>query len=253
MKTFLVNILLFFLISNSFSVFGQSGDSENDSNKYRNTIRWNLTPNVVLKATSAIFGYERVLNEKHSFSMNIGYMEFPKLIPGFLDTLVNYNQTRNTGFNVAADYRFYLIKRNKYSIPDGFYIGPYAIFYSYKFDNEVSILQNGIVTNEFEIKSNINFFGVGFEAGYQFVIKDRFTIDLLLFGPSMINYRVRASINGNLSANELTEQQELFKEALFEAVPWLKPFLEGAEIDARGRLDHSGLGFRYAVMVGFRF
>ncbi len=226
---------------------------ENYERVRKNTIRWNPTPNLVFNTTTAIFGYERVLNERQSFSLNIGYMEFPKLLPGFIDSLVNYNYTRNSGFNLAVDYRFYLQERNKFPIPDGFYIGPYMSFYNFNVENDVSIFKDGLVTNSFTIESRLGFYGIGFQAGYQFVIKERFALDLLLFGPSIVNYRFRAKIIGDLSADEENEQLQQYLDILINSFPWLEPFLEGTEIDTSGRLKHSGVGFRYAIMIGYRF
>ena len=44
---------------------------------YKNVIRYNLTPNI-LGFSSAIFGYERVVNPHQSFSINAGYLSIGK-------------------------------------------------------------------------------------------------------------------------------------------------------------------------------
>ena len=63
-------------------------------------------------------------------------MELPDLVPGIIDSLITFNQYENKGFNFAIDYRFYLVNRNKFNIPDGFYIGPFLNFYTFKTKTE---------------------------------------------------------------------------------------------------------------------
>ncbi|RYE39238.1 MAG: hypothetical protein EOP48_26035, partial [Sphingobacteriales bacterium] len=45
--------------------------------EYRNTFRFNITNPFILSSKSLIFGYERIVNERQSFSINIGRAGFP--------------------------------------------------------------------------------------------------------------------------------------------------------------------------------
>jgi hypothetical protein len=45
-------------------------------------------------------------------------------------------------------------------------------------------------------------FTVGAELGYQFVFWKRLTLDLVLVGPGLANYDIKATIDGNLSDGE---------------------------------------------------
>ena len=166
-----------FLLSAAFMmlVFEQSVSAQETKKeeKFRkNTVHINLTNPLIFGSGSIVIGYERILkSKKHSFSINIGLTSFPDFGLIENDSLKHLNKLKDQkGFNVSADYRFYLLKENKYPAPRGVYIGPY---YSYNyFGNhnswEVKTL-SGVTPVQSELKLNVH--TIGFELGYQFIFR----------------------------------------------------------------------------------
>ena len=107
MKSKLLFLSLFF--SFSFIASAQS-DSLEVIPDYKNVIRYNLTPTLVLGTGSYVFGYERVLKPHRSFSINAGFIQMPKVGSNILDTLQIDRVSKRNGFSFAADYRFYFKK-----------------------------------------------------------------------------------------------------------------------------------------------
>ena len=97
-----------------------------------------------------------------------------------------------------------------FSLADKISIGPYAWLYNFNIENEVTVFKDGLLTNSFTVESRLGFYGLGFQAGYQFVFKEKVSLDLLLFGPSMVNYRLRAKFDGELTLDEENEQLQKY-------------------------------------------
>src|SRR6187455_3137266 len=81
---------------------------------FKNTVHVNLTNPIIFSGRSYIFGYERIINKRQSFSVNFGTVGFPSL--NIIDSDSTKIQTirDNNGFNFSTDYRFYLSKENKF-------------------------------------------------------------------------------------------------------------------------------------------
>src|SRR5688572_27439157 len=79
---------------------------------YKNVIRFNLSNFLLLGPRNIILGYERVVSPSQSFSINLGSAGLPSLANFEFDSIDITKQTDKTGFNVSADYRFYLKKEN---------------------------------------------------------------------------------------------------------------------------------------------
>jgi hypothetical protein len=93
---------------------------------------------------------------------------------------------------------------------------------------------------------------VGFQLGYQFVIKNRVTVDMVLVGPSISNYSAKIKLNGsfNFDKNEV-ENEILLK--LLDRFPMLDELLTDIEVSSNGRFDAWSLGWRYQLLIGFQF
>lgn len=75
----LLVLLMVFAVS-SFGLHAQSSNSSGNTEKeFKNTIRFNITNPMIFGNKSIIFGYERILPNNRSFSINIGQTGFPSL------------------------------------------------------------------------------------------------------------------------------------------------------------------------------
>ena len=104
--------------------------------------------------------YERILNPRQSITLSLGYLEFPRLFQDSIANLVAITSRQKYGFNVAVEYRFYLLKRNLKPIPDGVYIAPFFSYYGYHFRNNVDILHTNLDSAGL-VKGNIFIFNLG--------------------------------------------------------------------------------------------
>ncbi len=122
-------IIAFFVVLSDTKLNAQTSDSPpKPEREFKNTIRFNVTNPLIFGGKSLIFGYERILKNNKSFSINIGQAALPHFEKGFSDEFRNKTVLSQGGFHISGDYRFYLTNLNKYSAPRGVYIGPY---YSY--------------------------------------------------------------------------------------------------------------------------
>jgi hypothetical protein len=239
----------------SLNLSAQTSDSlQTPQREFKNTIRFNVTNPLIFGGKSIIFGYERQLKNNRSFSINIGQSSFGLLEIGD-DTEWKENSILNEGgFHLSGDYRWYLSKLNKYNAPRGVYIGPYASHNSFNKKHSWDYTSEGTTqTVESEVDLKINQIGV--QLGYQFVFWKRFSVDMILLGPGIAGYKIDANLGGNLS----NEDRQKFFEKLNEALEDKFPGYDGLDLDGDGEFKKDGavsttsLGFRYMIMIGYRF
>jgi hypothetical protein len=254
-KMLLVFSIVFVL--NSFNASAQTSDSFSKPEKeFKNTIRFNITNPLIFGGKSIIFGYERVLKSNKSFSINIGQAGLPDF--NFLDDnkLKAKSILSEGGFHISGDYRFYLSKLNKYNAPRGVYVGPYYSYNTFDKQHSWEFTKEGTGTPQ-EVASDlrINIHTVGFELGYQFVFWKRFSVDMILLGPGVAGYKLKAGVGGNLS----DEDRQLFFDKLNEALKDKFPGYNNSVGDGDGEFQKKGIksttsfGYRYLIQIGYRF
>ena len=200
----------FIVLLCSFNVtIAQTPDTIASKEKsHPNVVKLNISAPIVYN--NAIMGsYERVLSSHRSFSIYGGYCEFPS--PSIIadnENLHFINNKQKSGFAIGGDYRFYLASENKYAAPRGVYLAPFISYYSFT-NTRTLTYTDSISTTPLEGKFGASFFNVGASLGYQFVIKNRFVIDMVLFGPSITAYKFTAKLDGNISGDNLTEAQKI--------------------------------------------
>ena len=227
-------------------------DSLAHSNR-KNTIRWNPTPMVLIGPKSIVFGYERVINPNQTISINIGSLVKSPFTNKYGEE-VHLLQEHNTGgFLTSLDYRFYFKNRNKRLAPDGVYWGPYFSYYKLWFKGSSSILENGVTVNTINFDTKLEMINIGVQIGYQFVIKDRFTIDMILVGPSYSYYKANMKFDAEVDLDEDSEFYKKMQDLLENMAPGLSTVLENKELTSSGKLGFSYYGFRYLVQFGYRF
>ncbi len=245
------------LVLCSFKVSAQTSDSlYKPVREFKNTIRFNVTNPLIFGGKSLIFGYERQLKNNRSFSINIGQAALPNFENGFSDEFRSKTVLSQGGFHISGDYRFYLSKLNKYGAPRGVYIGPYYSYNRYSKGHDWEYTEDGTSTTKL-VNSDLSLKiqQIGFELGYQFVFWKRFSVDLILLGPGVAGYKVKAEVGGNLT----DEERQLFFEKLNQALKDKFPGYSGTVGDGDGQFEKTGsrsttsLGYRYMINLGYRF
>ncbi len=242
-------LLLVFLLN---PVVAQEKSDTLPEDYKRNVIKWNLTPFLLWGSENINLSYERVLEAHRSFSVNAGYFVLPAII-GSYDS-INISSTRKrSGFSVSGDYRFYFKNRNTRRAPDGLFWGPYGSFHHYSFENYFEVVNSSIGHGSLSLDGGISIIGIGVELGYQFVIKERFTIDLIFMGPSVSIYTGKLKIDGDISADGENEYLDAIRDILTSKYPFLDELLNNKEFSTKGAATNFGYGMRYLIQIGYRF
>jgi hypothetical protein len=215
---------------------------------HNNIVKLNLT-SWVLYTNGLQMSYERVLSPKRSFTIFGGIIQFP--VPSSIanSSITFDSNKKRSGYSIGAEYRFYLAGENKYDAPHGVYLAPFISYYH--FNNERGgrdTLNNDFVT----LNSSIGFLNVGGEVGYQFVVKKRFVIDCVLFGPAISSYSFNVKLTGNISGDH-SEQVQAIIDAIKNKYPLLNDLTKSEGVSSSGISDFWSLGFRYCIQVGYRF
>jgi hypothetical protein len=235
--------------------FGQETDTipnTQEKKEYRNTFKWNLTPQLLWGGKNLVFGIERKLSSHRSFSINAGHLSFPSMINEESKLLNVVSTEKNTGFSFAFDYRFYAKKRNKNEAPDGLYWAPFFVSYNYKIQNKLDLLKDdNTIEAASRLDTQINAFNMGVEVGYQFVFKKRFAFDMILIGPAIGYYRAKFDLDVTVQSEN--EYLQAIKDALANRIPLLGDLLEDNSVTANGNLSAFKPGFRYVLQIGYRF
>lgn len=244
-KTFLV--LVTFIGLSVQPIHGQEDSVKN----YKNTIRFNITNPMLFSWKFNVIGYERVIKDYQTISVNIGRTGFGTLIFNS-DSLELIDQTNDKGFNFSVDYRFYLQKENKYSAPRGVYVGPY---YAYNFFSRDIIwgLNTDTYDGEVQMGTDINAHFLGVQLGYQFIFWDRLTVDMILMGPSLWHFNLKSTFNTDLPIEDETMLIEQLNGMLQDKFPGSDFIITGEGLEATKNTSTSTMGFRYMINIGFRF
>lgn len=224
-----------------------------DTTKFlKNTIRFNITNPLLFGDEYNVIGYERLITRHQTFAMNIGRFGLPGFRNVQTDSLSLNRHYSDKGFALALEYRFYLRKENKYQAPRGVYIGPYYAFNFFDRKNTWSLNTNslnGDITTDLRLNLNL----IGFQMGYQFVIKKRLALDLILVGPGIWSYSIKTKISTTLSPEDELLVFGKINEILSAKLPGHEILIKPGDFNTTGRLKASFPGYRYIIHIGFRF
>jgi Protein of unknown function (DUF3575) len=218
------------------------------SKDYKNTVKVNVTSWILYHGGVQV-NYERILSKKRSFTVFGGIIQFP--VPSVIanSSLVFNNDKKKSGFSIGADYRFYLASENKYNAPRGVYLAPFVSYYH--FNNQRTGRDSLNPANSLLLNTTVDFFNVGVELGYQFVIKNRFVIDCVLLGPGLSSYHFNIKLDG--SSGNYNEQVQAILDALKAKFPLLKDVSSDEGVSKNGISNFWSVGFRYCINIGYRF
>ena len=220
----------------------------------KNTIRFNLSSPLLFGARYNVIGYERAIREHQTLSANIGRFSLPKFInTDSINESFDINAgSKDKGLNIALDYRFYLQKENKYPAPRGVYIGPYYTFNFFQRENTWTMTTPN-ANDHFNTTTKLNINMIGAQLGYQFVIRRRLTIDLVLAGPGVWLYNLRTKISKTLDPDDEALVFEKINDLLAAKLPGHEILIKPGEFQKSGSFRTSSFGYRYVVHIGFRF
>ena len=229
-----------------------SAKSEKETRRLKNSVKINLTNPMIFGDQCYWFGYERTIGDHQSFEINIGRFSFPKVLNFNTDSIEEISkETSSRGFHISGEYRFYLAKENKFKSPHGVYIGPYASYNTYSRYFKMTSVNNP--NNSFDAKLGFDIASIGFQLGYQFVLWNRVSLDMVLFGPGIAAYRVKTSLSTTLDPDQESELFQKINDAIASKIPGYDRVISPGEFARTGSIKTTSLGFRYVIMLGFRF
>jgi hypothetical protein len=248
--TFLACFIIMFIFPST--IFASGDDSIPPVLKpyHKNIIKINPTP-MLWNTRNVTLGYERLVTNRQSVSIQIGYFVLPQLADTIAN-VVSINSRQKMGINIVAEYRFYQSRLNRRPTPAGLYIGPYLSYYGYTFKNGLNILNTNLLKNG-TLKGNYNIVNLGFELGYQFIFWKRISLDLILIGPSLSYYFGRTDISGDLSLDETRLVNTAAYDKLNEKFAMDKLLSFNKSFRSGGKLETLAVGFRYLIQFGVHF
>jgi len=243
-----VLLLLLFIIGINFLGYCQADNQTDDQPKEqtkdttylglkRNVIKWNLTP-MVWNIRNINISYERVTSNHGSFSLNAGYFVLPSL--NLADSFNIQKNSKNWGFSVSGDKRYYFKKRNLGFAPDGLYWGIFGSVHYYEFESSFRVVNSDIASGDLVLNGNIGIISAGVELGYQFVLKNNLTIDLIFMGPALSTYSGKLGISGNLQVDEDSEYVKAIYDVLVTRFPGVDKLLDEKSIKDNGTVFSLG-------------
>lgn len=267
MKTLNVRTILMIVLFSSFFLKGNGQEKTasdsllkitsenitvpaNEKKVRKNTILINLSNPMLISNQFQILGYERVLPNNQSFTVNLGMFSIPKFTGNLADSLGINTDFKDRGFHFSTDYRFYLKKENRHTAPRGVYLAPYYTYNHLNRENSWNV--DGRI-EEVYTNLKLNIHTIGAELGYQFVFWDRMALDLILMGPGFGFYSLKAKVGTNISAEDESSLFDKLNEILADRIPGYDKVIEAGEFSKKGTYNVESIGFRYLVRVGYRF
>jgi hypothetical protein len=250
-KALTLILLQLLIISGSQTIYGQ--DEKPEKKNLKNSVKLNLTNPMIFGANCYMIGYERTIGDHQSFSVNIGRFSLPKLASINTDSISEIDKASSSkGFHFSGDYRFYLAKENKFHSPHGLYIGPYMTYNSFSRNMSFSAATESF-TGELNADFTFRIASVGFQLGYQFIFWNRVSLDLILFGPGIASYKLKANLDTTLDPDQESELFQKINDKLSEKIPGYDLVLSPGSFERKGSYNTTSLGYRYVVMLGIRF
>lgn len=246
------NLIIILLVLTS--VLPSMAQKSADSTWRRNIVKVDIT-SYWLYRNAIMFSYERVVKNKpnQTWGITAGLQEFPGLGTLGSDSVQVKRDYKASGFKLGAEYRFYLKKENKYGAPRGVYIGPYTTFHNYSNTRDLEVENSdGGPPEKATLSTDLNIFNIGVQLGYQFVLNNRWTIDLVFIGPAVSNYSFKTKFDGNFTfdPDEITNEVVL---GLIDKFPAFEELINEGELASSGKINTWAYGYRYQFQIGYHF
>jgi hypothetical protein len=178
-------------------------------------------PNIVKVNSLAILfsnialAYERGIVPRVSAGIGVGYKYAggePKLFT-VNDAKVKAHIDKITGYSITPEARYYIKSCDPGQL-DGFYAGLYLRYTHYKSGANFEYTPSSNIPEVYDADVKLNEYGVGIQLGYQLIIKERFSIDFLFFGPRFSNYNLAYEFDKQPSEEFLNDLSDYLNEVV---------------------------------------
>lgn len=218
----------------------------------KNSIMITVSNPALISTKFQTIGYERILPNNQSFTVNVGIFSIPEFGGDLADSLGLNTDYKDKGFHFSTDYRFYLKKENKYAAPRGVYLAPYYTYNRLSRENSWNFENEGVVEKVYT-DLTLNIHTIGAELGYQFIFWDRVALDLILIGPGFGFYNLKAEVGTNMDPIKESEFFDKMNQILADKIPGYDKVIGAGDFSKKGTYNAKSVGFRYLIRVGYRF
>ena len=214
---------------------------------YKNTVKVN---SAALLLSNLSLLYERKLNTHWTVLTGAGYRwggSVPKAF-GLGEVIVSSKTNGITGFSITPEVRYYFNFCECGGPPSGFYAGLYGRYTKY-WGSLNFHFWNGSEYKEALVASNLRELGAGLQLGYQFVFKQRWTVDIMFAGPRLSTYK----LSGNLDSEDMEALISIIEEEINKKLDWLGMDPISIDPSTEFETNFGFRNFRYAIGFGILF
>jgi hypothetical protein len=208
MKNISSHVYVFIILVVFLSASGKAQNAEDNSKPeklklFQTNYQYNSIPKINVMAMAfnnvSLF-YERAIYPNVTASLGIGIKSSGKSHKLFEanDYNLRVDFGSITGYSITPEFRYYL-KTCEENLPAGFYAGIYFRYNVYKSNADFVHQIPDSIPSYFSSDASLRELGVGIQLGYQLVIKKRFTVDFLFFGPRYSFLKLTNEFNGQIT------------------------------------------------------
>jgi hypothetical protein len=99
------------------------------------------------------------------------------------------------------------------------------------------------------VDANLRELGAGLQLGYQFIFKQRFTVDFMFAGPRLSTYKLKTTID----PNDLEDLATIIEDEINEKLDWLGMDPISIDPSTEFEANFGFRNFRYAIGFGILF
>jgi len=223
----------------------------------KNIIKLNL-PSLALK--HYMVQYERVINNRQSFAISVGYspsVDLPfkgTLMDQFSDNEDAKNAIESTRFDkitITPEYRFYLSKKGA---PSGFYIAPFARYTTMTIEQDYKFTPGSGIEHTAHLSGKFSGIGGGVMVGAQWLLGKNVTLDWWIAGPFIGAMKADFHATDDMSDMSPADKADLKKDIESVEIPLWKTEATIGENTIDAKLTGPFYGIRgFGVSVGIRF
>ena len=197
--------------------------------------------------------YERGIKPNLSAELGVNYKYgglAPKLISVNSST-INLAMEKVHGLSITPEIKYY-IKACDPTILEGFYVGAYLRYTKYNTAIDFDYTALGQPTAKYRAEMGMREMGVGLKLGYQLMIKQRFVVDFLFFGPRFSNYKFGYEFDEAPSQEFYDDLSQYFNEVI-------ERFGGDAEVniqksgEGEASSSFSFVNMRFGLSLGYAF
>lgn len=109
------------------------------------------------------------------------------------------------------------------------------------------------VSGAFTTQGRLSIFAAGIELGYQFIIKERLSIDLIFVGPAISLYSTKMTLDAEVEVDQEDEYLQAVHNILSGTIPGFDELVNTGAVNNNGASLSLGPSMRYMIQIGYRF